>query len=450
MPTILITVDLRFEHDVVLTRQRARQIAALLGFEVLDQTRIATAVSELARNVIAYAQRGKVEFSVERTGNPALVVRIDDEGPGISDLRTVLDGRFISPTGIGLGIASAKRLMDHFHIESSSTAGTSIVLGKVLPKSVLERIPEHISNVLKELARRSSQNPFEEIKYQNQELLSLMEDLRARDDELQRLNQELAETNRGVVALYSELDGKAGDLLRASELKTGFLSNMSHEFRTPLASIISLTGILLDRMDGELAEEQEKQVTHIKGAAESLLRLVNDLLDIAKIEAGKTEVTPSAFHVVDLFSTLKGTFKPMLKPEGVHLAFDEPDGIPMLYTDEAKILQILRNFVSNAIKFTDCGRVTVSARATSGKEVMFSVADSGIGIAPEHQEFIFAEFTQVLGNHQKGKLGTGLGLPLCRKLAKLLGGAVSVESAPGMGSTFSATIPLVYSGPNEA
>jgi signal transduction histidine kinase len=228
------------------------------------------------------------------------------------------------------------------------------------------------------------------------------------------------------------------------------LSNMSHEFRTPLASILGLAGILLDRLDGDLTEEQEKQVSHIKASAESLLRLVNDLLDIAKIESGKTDVTPSAFTVEDIFRALRGTFRPLLKPDGVNLVFEEPGGIPMLYTDEGKISQILRNFVSNAIKFTDSGSVTVSARAATAKDIIFSVADSGVGIAPEHQELIFVEFAQVLGNHQKGKLGTGLGLPLARKLARLLGGDVSVVSAALVGSTFSATIPLVYSGPHEA
>ena len=449
MSTRLITVELRFEHDVVLTRQRARQISALLGFDVIDQTRIATAVSELARNVIGYAQHGKVEFIIDRTGNPALLIRVTDEGPGISDLRAVLDGRFTSATGGGGGLAGAKRLMDHFQIESYTSSGTTITLGKFLPKSVLDRIPERISNVIEELAKRSSQNPFEEIQFQNQELLAIMEDLRSREDELQRLNQELSETNRGVVALYSELDEKAGALQLASEHKTRFLSNMSHEFRTPLSSILSLSGILLSRFDGDLTPEQEKQVTFIKTSAESLFTLVNDLLDLAKIEAGKTDVLPSAFNVTDLFSTLRGTFRPLLETENVELVFEADNGIPMLYTDEGKVTQILRNFVSNAIKFTDKGGVKVSARVVSDKDIALSVADSGIGIALENLDLIFMEFAQVLGSHQKSKLGTGLGLPLCRKLARLLGGEVSVESTPGVGSTFTARIPLVFSGASE-
>lgn len=449
MPIRLITVDLRYEHDVVLTRQRARQISSLLGFDVLDQTRIATAVSELARNVIAHATSGKVEFLIERSGNPSLVIRVLDNGPGISDLKAVLDGQSSYGVGGGAGIVAAKRLMDEFSIGSNSDEGTVIQLGKILPKMILDRIPERISNVIEELARRSPQNPFEEIQNQNQELLSLMDDLRARQEELQRLNQELAETNRGVVALYSELDDNAGELQRASELKTRFLSNMSHEFRTPLASIISLADILLCRLDGDLTSEQEKQVKFIKTSAESLHGVVNDLLDIAKIEAGKMDVLPSAFHVSDLFTTLKRTFQPLARPAEVELVFASSDGIPMLYTDEVKLLQILRNFVSNALKFTERGHVRVSASAVGAKEVAFAVSDTGIGIAPEHIELIFAEFSQIRGNYQSTKHGTGLGLSLSRKLAQALGGHINVESQLGVGSTFSATIPLVYSGPND-
>lgn len=449
MPTTLLSVELKYAHDVVLTRQRARHISDLLGFDSLDQIRIATAVSELARNALEYAQDGRVTFAIEREGNPALIVRIEDRGPGISDLRAVLDGRHVSSTGGGFGLLGAKRLMDEFDMESSSQQGTTIVLGKFLPKSSVDYIPERLSNVVAELAKRTSHNPFEEIQVQNQELLALIEEVRIREDELQRLNQELAETNRGVVALYSELDEKAGDLLRASELKSSFLSNMSHEFRTPLSSILSLADILLSRMDGDLTSEQEKQVKFINSSAQSLLGLVNDLLDLAKIEAGKIDVLPSAFHVADMFSTLRGTFRPLIEPGGVELRFEDSADVPMLYTDEGKVTQILRNFISNAVKFSDQGTITVSARVSGAKDVVFSTQDMGIGIAKENLELIFVEFAQVPGDHQKAKLGTGLGLPLCRRLANLLGGDVSVVSELGVGSTFFATIPLVYNGQAE-
>ena len=260
----------------------------------------------------------------------------------------------------------------------------------------------------------------------------------------------MEDTNRGVVALYAELDEKADYLRRASEMKSQFLSNMSHEFRTPLNSILSLARILLERMDGELSCEQEKQVAFIRKAAEDLSELVNDLLDLAKVEAGKVVLHPLEFDVVSLFGALRGMLRPLLAHNAaVALVFEDPAGLPRLDSDEGKISQVLRNFISNALKFTERGEVRVSAAAGRDDTIVFSVADTGIGIAPDDQEVIFQEFTQLESGRQKRVKGTGLGLPLSRRLAELLGGGVSLKSEPGVGSTFSLTVPRVYRGPAE-
>jgi len=270
--------------------------------------------------------------------------------------------------------------------------------------------------------------------------------LRAQQD-LERLNGELEDTNRGVVALYSELDEKADYLRRADEMKSRFLSHMSHEFRTPLNSMLALTRMLLERMDGDLTQEQEVQVKWIRKAAEDLSELVNDLLDLAKVEAGRIAVRPAAFDVANLFGGLRGMLRPLLVSDAVRLVFDEPVGVPVLETDEGKVSQILRNFISNALKFTERGEVRVAARYDPANEtVVFSVSDTGIGIAPEDQERIFQEFTQLESPLHRRVRGTGLGLPLSRKLAELLGGSLHVESTPGGGSTFSARLPVVYRG----
>jgi Signal transduction histidine kinase len=188
-----------------------------------------------------------------------------------------------------------------------------------------------------------------------------LSDARERQEELSRVNQELADTNRGVVALYAELDERASHLRRADEIKTRFLSDMSHEFRTPLSSILALSGLLLDRADGELTAEQEKQVGFIRRSAEGLLDLVNDLLDLAKIEAGKVEVRPTEFSVAGLFSAVRGMLRPLLMAQTVNLVFEEPEAKAALYNDESKVSQILRNFISNALKFTDRGEIRVKA-----------------------------------------------------------------------------------------
>jgi signal transduction histidine kinase/CheY-like chemotaxis protein len=450
MKAALLTLELKYEPDIVTARQRARQIAGLLSFDAQDQTRLATAVSEIVRNAFEYAGGGKVEFTVDEKSG-LLEVRVSDRGPGIARLAEVLSGEYVSRTGMGLGILGARRLMDRFHVESPPKGGTIVTLGKTLPAGVGPLTSGRIAEIAEALAARTPDDPFQEIQRQNQELLRALDELRMRERELARLNAELEDTNRGVVALYAELDEKADYLRRAYEVKTKFLSNMSHEFRTPLNSILSISRILLDRLDGDLTPEQEKQVGFVRKSAETLSELVNDLLDLAKMEAGKLIVRPGEFTAASLFSGLRGMLRPLLaQNSSISLVFDDVSSLPPLRTDEGKVSQILRNFISNALKYTEHGEVRVSARLSSAGAVEFSVADQGIGIPSEHLTRIFEEFHQVEGPLQKKHQGTGLGLPLSRKLAQLLGGVVKVESQVGVGSTFSAIIPISYAGPQEA
>jgi signal transduction histidine kinase/ActR/RegA family two-component response regulator len=443
----VLTVTIKYEHDVVAARRRARQIARLLGFEAQDQSRIATAVSEIARNAFNYADGGRVEFHVEGEATPqTLLIEVKDQGPGIAELENVLLGQYRSATGMGLGIMGARRLMDVCEINSSRESGTNVLMKKTLPKRAPRVTIERIRALADQLASERPQSPLEEIQQQNGELIRLLDELRRRQDDLERLNRELEDTNLGVIALYAELDEKASDLRRADETKSRFLSNMSHEFRTPLNSIMALTHLLLNRSDGDLTQEQEKQVGFIRKGATTLLEMVGDLLDLAKIEAGKVDVHPSEYTVENLFSALRGVFRPMLTSKSIDLIFEEVGDIPALDTDEGKVTQILRNFISNALKFTERGEVRVRAELTAeGDDVTFYVADTGVGIAPADQARIFEEFTQVENPLQRYTQGTGLGLPLSRRLARLLGGDVAVESEIGVGSTFSATIPVRYS-----
>ena len=441
----ILTLAIRQEHDTVDARQRARQISRLLGFDAQDQTRISTAVSEIARNVFNYAGGGKVEYLVEGSTAPQLfIVKISDRGPGIHDLDAILEGRYVSQTGMGLGIIGARRLMDQFQIESEPGKGTTIWLKKLFAKRAPMVRNSDINRIVSALALERPQDPFQELQYQNQELVRALEEIRSRQAELTRVNRELEDTNRGVVALYAELDEKADHLRRADQLKTKFLSNMSHEFRSPLNSILALSGLLLDRSDGELTREQDQQVGYIRKAAQDLLELVNDLLDLAKVEAGKVEAKPIEFTVANLFAALRGMLRPLLLNQSVDLVFEDAAHIPPLYSDEGKISQILRNFISNALKFTERGEVRVSAAMAGDREVEFSVSDTGIGIAPEHQDLIFQDFVQIDNPIQRRFKGTGLGLPLSKKLATFLEGSVNVQSQPGMGSTFSLRVPLRY------
>jgi len=440
----LLTLALRFDHDLVGARQRARLIAQELGFDPRDQSRIATAVSELARNAIRYATGGKLSFTVLGVTAPQLLeIEVRDEGPGIPHLADVLKGQYQSSTGMGLGLIGTRRLMDQFSIESSPR-GTVVHARKLLPRGAALVRPAEAQRIAALLLQPHSDTALAEVEQQNRELLRALGELRRRQDELTQLNRELEDTNRGVVALYAELDEKADHLRRADDLKSRFLSNMTHEFRTPVSSIIAISRILLDRIDGELTAEQEHQVQLIQHAAEDLSELVADLLDLAKVEAGKIVVRPGEFDVADLFAALRGMLRPLLLNQSVALVFEDVAGLPRLYSDEGKVSQILRNFISNALKFTERGEVRVGARALDDDRIAISVADTGIGIAPEHIETIFEEFSQLEHPVQRKVRGTGLGLPLSRKLATLLGGTISVESAPGAGSTFTLLLPVVY------
>ena len=448
MKKSLVKINLRFEQDVVLARQRAREIAELLGFDHSEQIRLATAASEMARNAFRYARSGQVEFLLDRGTPHKLTIRISDAGPGIANLDEIFNGRYRSSTGLGRGIVGTRRLMDFFDIQTD-TSGTVIEMSKLISGATRALTSMRVDEIAHKIAQKRPENPYEEVERQNQELLRTLAELRGRQEELVELNRELEDTNRGVVALYAELDDRADALRRMSDAKTSFLSNMSHEFRTPLNSILSLAQMLMQRLDGELTPEQEKQVSFICRSAQGLQEMVNDLLDIAKVEAGKVEVKPREFEVEDLFGALRGMLKPILQTSAVNLVFDELPELPTMYTDEGKLSQILRNFISNALKFTERGEVRVSAHVDESNCVVFSVSDTGIGITPEDRDRIFDEFVQVESHLQKKVKGTGLGLPLCRNLARLLGGKVSLESTVGLGSTFSVYVPAVYPSPKS-
>jgi signal transduction histidine kinase/DNA-binding response OmpR family regulator len=445
MSALVLQLALRTEHDVVQARQRAREVAAALGFDNHDQIRMATATSEIARNAFRYARNGKVAFAVILEPAQHLEVTVTDAGPGITNLEEILEGRYKSETGLGMGLIGTRRLMDEFDIQTTPQ-GTTIRMAKRIMKYQGWTL-RSVADLSRRLQNRTPESPYEEIDLQNQELLKTLQELRSRQEELELLNRELEDTNRGVVALYAELDERADYLRRASELKTKFLSNVSHEFRTPLNSIISLARLLLSKMDGDLTTEQSKQVRFIESSARDLQEMVNDLLDLAKVEAGKTRIRPKRFEVQELFSALKGMLKPLLADNNsVDLIFEDTRDLAPLHTDEGKVSQILRNLISNALKFTPRGQVVISARMMEDNQVLFSVADTGIGIPTEHHETIFREFSQIENPLQERHRGTGLGLPLCRNLAMLLGGRLWLESVEGEGSTFFTQIPAVYVG----
>jgi signal transduction histidine kinase len=432
-------VELRHDEGVVTARQYARDVADLLGFDGMEQTRIATAVSELARNAHRYADGGLVRL-VRRADRLQIVVT--DQGPGIPHLDDVLQGRYQSATGMGRGLVGVRLLMDEFDIDATPGRGTRVTVAKRLPAGSVAPAARDLRD---ELSRRGSRSPYDEVTRQNEELLQALGEVRARQQELVALNRELEDTNRGVVALYAELDDRAERLRDADDRKSRFLADMSHELRTPLNSIVALTELLLSG-DPPLVGEQVMQVGFVRQMAEEQLRVVGDLLDIAKIEAGHLELELADVSVAELFAVLRGQLRPLAADGAVDLRFDAAPGLPLLHTDEGKLIQVLRNLVSNALKFTPGGHVLVSAEAT-GQDVVFRVRDTGIGIAPDDLPRVFDEFVQIPGELQARRKGTGLGLPLARKLIGALGGRIDAVSEQGAGTTFTVRLPSSPAAP---
>jgi signal transduction histidine kinase len=438
----LLTQPLDSDRDVVTARQRARDVARRLGFAPQDQTRVAIAVSEVARNAVQHAGRGVLEFAIDEKAPQSLAACVRDEGPGIAAVEEALLGRGRNGAA-GLGLVGARRLVDRLDVESVRGKGTTVWIRKRLPSTTRLLDGPSAKELAAALARDGSNDVAAELQQQNRELAQALEELQGRHDDLDRMKRELEETNRGVVALYAELDEKAEHLRRSDVAKTRFLSNVSHEFRTPLNSILALSRLLQERADGELTAEQEKQVGFIVKAARSLSDLVDDLLDLAKVEAGKIVVRPAPFELSGLLGALRGMLRPLLATDAVRLVIEEPQGVPTLVSDEGKVAQILRNLLSNALKFTERGEVRLRAVLDAdGAGVVIAVSDTGIGIAPEDQPRIFEEFGQLEHAMQRRVKGTGLGLSLSRRLAELLGGSLSVESVLGQGSTFTLALPL--------
>jgi signal transduction histidine kinase len=447
----ILSVHLARETDFLLARQRAKQIARLLHFDVQDQTRIATAVSEIARNAFEYAHGGRVEFFLDPVGgdprdpSPQMRIVVADQGKGIPHLDAIWNGTYKSAAGMGIGLTGSRRLMDSLDVESSP-AGTTVTLTRRLPSL---STPPTVAELSAALARQTVEHG-NVLLDQNQELLRLVAEVRARESELRVLNEELAETNRGVLVLYAELEDKARAVQQASETKSRFLSGVTHELRTPLNSIVSLSRLMLSHSDGPLTAEQEKQAHFILRSAQNMTEMVNDLLDLARIEAGKATTNLTHFTVAELYAGLRGMFRPLATNPNVKLLFEIPPEPLPLYTDEGKLAQILRNFISNALKFTERGTVSVSAHTSPADSanglITFEVADTGVGIAPENHELVMQEWGQIQqtgSSTQPKQKGSGLGLPLSRSFAELLGGSISFTSALGQGSTFRLTLPAL-------
>ncbi|MQG93065.1 response regulator [Pseudomonas sp. MN1F] len=278
---------------------------------------------------------------------------------------------------------------------------------------------------------------------QQAELEQTNEQLSERTEALDRKNDELSQAQE-------ELQARADDLQRSSKYKSEFLANMSHELRTPLNSSLILAKLLAENGEGNLSAEQVKFAESIYSAGNDLLNLINDILDIAKVEAGKLEVRPENTQLERLVEGLRGMFQPLAEHKGLGFEVTVEAKVPAtLFTDRQRLEQILKNLLSNAIKFTERGQVSLNIGYQAGSGIIFAVRDSGIGIAADQQQAIFGAFHQVDGTSNRRYGGTGLGLSISRDLAHLLGGQISVDSSLGQGSVFNLIMPERYESQGE-
>jgi signal transduction histidine kinase len=242
--------------------------------------------------------------------------------------------------------------------------------------------------------------------------------------------------------LFREIQDKSRQLEVANQHKSDFLANMSHELRTPLNAIIGFSEVLLERLFGDLNEKQDDYLKDIHSSGRHLLNLINDILDLSKVEAGRMELDLSTFDLPTAIANAMTLIRERAQRHGIAMAQEVAPELGNIIADERKFKQILLNLLSNAVKFTpDGGRIDVSAKST-GDNIIVAVHDTGIGIAPEDQEAVFEEFRQVGSNYTSKQEGTGLGLALTRRFVELHGGRISVHSEPGKGSTFSFTLPI--------
>src|SRR3954454_15620419 len=355
MAKAVLTLDLRSQEDVLLTRRRTRDLAALLQFTPAEQIGLSTAVWEVARLA---EHDGHVELAVV-DAPPSVAVRITISGVPRAALT-------VTAKGPRLDLEALRRLVDRVEARDVNGAAVVRLVATAGPDAWVPGVDE-LELVLASLTRHDTGGGgpgiLDELRQQNFELLTTLATLREREQELTHLNGELGDTNRAVTALYAELEVSAGELRRRVEANARFLSSLTHELRTPLYAVRGMTEAILRDHEADLSDGIRQDVALIDGAMVEALDLVNDSLDMAKVEAGRTLVRLSSVDVVELSRTLRAVVTRLPAHAGVELRFDEPGDVPVLETDAFKISQILRNFIVNALKFTEAGHVRVCAHA---------------------------------------------------------------------------------------
>ncbi len=395
----VLRVLIASEQGVFAVRRQARELAVALGVTGQDEIRLAASLSEVTRRLLAALGPNTVVFTVD-TGAAQPVLHFMVQALGQAD------------PGLVDALAVTRALMEEWELRTDDGMIT-LTAGRRLTDRTRDLSPSGLRRVASEVSTLTAGTPLDELAVHNRQLLATLAEVQAHRNELLRLNSELEETNRGVmalytelsdeleatnrgvVALYAELDQRTEQARAANEAKTRFLANVSHELRSPVTSVVGLTRLLLDPSSDPLTGDQTDQLQLIDASANSLLGLVNELLDLAKAESGKLEPALQRTELKPIFDTLRGTLLPAISREGATLDVVEPVGVPDLHTDPVMLTQVLRNLLTNGLKFTPAGYVRLTASVTPDGWVELVVADTGIGIPADEQERVFEEFHQV-------------------------------------------------------
>jgi len=431
----LLTVAIRTELDVIASRLRARQISALCGFGNHEQTRFATAVSELARNAFAYAAGGKVSFLVGQLGpRQALLVVVEDQGKGIAGLDRILALDADTHGAKGGGLPAARRLMDHCDIVTGS-GGTRIVLAKACPAHLPMLDAGDIDAAMSQLDALPSNVALSEAHQQNRELNDALAALLAKQLELLEVSACLERTNRQVEALNVLLNEKASSLASADRRKDEFLSILSHELRSPLSAASMAAHLLETSPDSgsqgvKLGQLISRQTRHMS-------RLVEDLLDVSRVSRGLVSISRTAVDMREVLDAAIEQHAAAAREKGHAVRQRAALQACTVDGDHTRLVQIVANLLGNAIRYTpDGGRIELSLEAQEGW-LLLRVADNGIGIAPALMPHLFDLYTQAERSADARNSGLGLGLALVKSLVEAHGGSVAASSAgAGRGSQF--------------
>ncbi len=470
--TAILTVALIEEADIVVARQRAREIARQLGFETQDQTRIATAVSEIARNAAMYASGGRVEFAFVTSSSPSLQIVVRDRGPGISDLDAVLEGRFRSTTGMGVGISGARRLMDRLDIVSEPGKGVVVTLDRRLPRGAPAVTPAILRDTGRKLAASGGSDPHAEVRTQNQELLQSLAALEARQEEGERLNAELESTNRGVVALYAELDEKAqqlsalntsledrvaaavaecqhaNDALRQSQKMEAvgqLTGGIAHDFNNLLQIVTGNLEIVSRRLGLTTDARVRRSLDNAMSGAQRAATLTQRLLAFSRRQ-------PLAPKPLDPNQLVEGMSDLMRRTLGEAVSIHTKPALDLwiVEADANQLENALLNLAVNArdamppggtLTITTANAIIGEADADEdtppGQYVSLAVCDTGTGMSEATMARVFEPF---FTTKEVGK-GTGLGLSMVYGFVKQSGGHLRIESSLGRGTTVTLYMP---------